>query len=247
MSECKVYLGNLSYDTGERDIEKFLKGYGRIRNISVKEGFGFAEFEDRRDAEDVVKDLDGKDLDGRRIRVEHTRGSGGSGGRRDFGGGDRDRGGFGGRRPPGARTGYRVVVENLSSSTSWQDLKDFMRQAGEVNYTNTHQNRSGEGVAEFGSRGDMEYALDKLDGSELGGRRIRIFEEGKGGGGGGGGRGRSRSRSRSRSSPRRSRRSRTRSRSRSKSRDRSRRSADKDRSRSRSRSGARRSRSRSRS
>merc|ERR1712210_35931 len=162
---------------------------------------------------------------------------------RDFGGGDRDRGGFGGRRPPGARTGYRVVVENLSSSTSWQDLKDFMRQAGEVNYTNTHQNRSGEGVAEFGSRGDMEYALDKLDGSELGGRRIRIFEEGKGGGGGGGGRGRSRSRS----SPRRSRRSRTRSRSRSKSRDRSRRSADKDRSRSRSRSGARRSGSRSRS
>merc|ERR1712080_62935 len=93
-------------------------------------------------------------------------------------------------------------------------LKDFMRQAGEVNYTNTHQNRSGEGVAEFGSRGDMEYALDKLDGAELGGRRIRIFEEGKGGGGGG--RGRSRSRSRSRSSPRRSRRSRTRSRSRSK-------------------------------
>ena len=90
-----------------------------------------------------------------------------------------------------------------------------MRQAGEVNYTNTHQSRSGEGVAEFGSRGDMEYALDKLDGAELGGRRIRyfsaanpilkhsykettlrIFEEGKGGGGGGGGRGRSRSRSR---------------------------------------------------
>jgi len=244
MSECKVYLGNLSYDTGERDIEKFLKGYGRVRNISVKEGFGFAEFEDRRDAEDVVKDLDGKDLDGRRIRVEHTRGSGGGGGRRDFGGGDRDRGGRG-RGPPGAKTGYRVVVENLSSSTSWQDLKDFMRQAGEVSYTNTHQNRSGEGVAEFGSRGDMEYALDKLDGSELGGRRIRIFEEGKGGGGGGGGRGRSRSRSRS--SPRRSRRSRTRSKTRSKSRDRSRRSGDKDRSRSRSRSGARRSRSRSRS
>merc|ERR1719167_2036317 len=175
----------------------------------------------------LFKDLDGKDLDGRRIRVEFTRGSGGGGGRRGFG--DRDRG-FGGRRPPGARTGYRVVVENLSSSTSWQDLKDFMRQAGEGNYTNTHQSRSGEGVAEFGSRGDMEYALDKLDGAELGGRRIRIFEEGKGGGGG---RGRSRSRSRSRSS--------------SKSRDRSRRSGDRDRSRSRSRSGARRSRSRSRS
>ena len=69
----KFHLGaNLNFH--HRDIEKFLKGYGRIRNISVKvwkdigamqalsltpilsqEGFGFAEFEDRRDAEDVVK------------------------------------------------------------------------------------------------------------------------------------------------------------------------------------------------
>ena len=31
--------------------------------------------------------------------------------------------------------------------------------------------RSGEGVVEFGSKGDMEYAVDKLDGAELGGRR----------------------------------------------------------------------------
>jgi len=232
MSEAKIYLGNLSYDTGERDIEKFLKGYGRIRNISVKEGFGFAEFDDRRDADDAVKDLDGKDLDGRRVRVEHTRGNRWNDGDRNGGG---RRGGGGG--PPGARTGYRVVVENLSSSTSWQDLKDFMRQAGEVTYTNCHQNRSGEGVAEFGSRGDMEYALDKLDGAELGGRRIRLNEEGKS-------RGRSRSRSRSRSSPRRRRdRSRSRSRSRSKSRSRG---GSRDRSRSRSRS-PRRDRSRSRS
>ena len=60
---------------------------------------------------------------------------------------------------------------------SLQDLKDYMRQAGEVMYTNTHQNRNGEGVVEFGSRGDMEYALDKLDGSELAGRRWGICHE----------------------------------------------------------------------
>lgn len=223
MAEAKVYLGNLSYDIRERDIERFLKGYGRIRSISVKEGYGFAEFEDRRDAEDVVKDLDGKTIDGRRVRVEHTRDS-------RFEGGRHGGGGYGRGKPPGQRTGYRLVVENLSSSTSWQDLKDYMRQAGEVTYTNTHQNRNGEGIVEFGSRGDMEYALDKLDGSELGGRRIKLYEENKG-------RARSRSRSRSRSSPRRGRArdSRSRSRSRSKSRDRSKsRSGRRDRSRSRS-------------
>ena len=54
--------------------------------------------------------------------------------------------------PPGRRTGYKILVENLSSRTSWQDLKDYMRQAGEIMYTNTHEPRSGEGIVEFGSR-----------------------------------------------------------------------------------------------
>ena len=63
--------------------------------------------------------------------------------------------------PPGRKTGYRVLVENLSSKTSWQDLKDYMRQAGEITYTNTHHIRSGEGKVEFGSKSDMEYAKGK--------------------------------------------------------------------------------------
>jgi len=219
MGDSKVYLGNLSDDCRDRDIEKFLKGYGRIRNIVIKEGnYGFAEFEDREDARDAVKDLDGKSFMGGRIRVEHARDS-----RRD-GGWSPPRGG--GRRgnPPGRRTGYRLVVESLSSRTSWQDLKDFMRQAGEITYTNTHHIRSGEGIVEFGSRGDMEYALDKLDGAELDGRRIKLFEENKN---------QSRSRDRSRSRGRSGGRFRDRSRSRSLSRSRSR-SYRRDRSRSRS-------------
>ena len=36
MGDHKVYLGNLSDDCRERDLEKFLKGYGTVRNISVK-------------------------------------------------------------------------------------------------------------------------------------------------------------------------------------------------------------------
>ena len=79
-------------------------------------------------------------------------------------------------RPPGRKTGYKLVVEGLSSRTSWQDLKDYMRKAGDVMYTNTS---NGEGMVEFGSREDMEYALDKLHGTELDGRKIRLFEDGK--------------------------------------------------------------------
>ena len=90
--------------------------------------------------------------------------------------------------PPGKRTGFKLIVENLSSRTSWQDLKDYMRQAGEIMYTNTHNIRSGEGLVEFGTRSDMEWALEKLDNTELDGRKIRLIEDSK----------KSRSRSRSR-------------------------------------------------
>ena len=140
--------------------------------LYFKQGnYGFAEFDDLRDAQDAVKDLDGCKLLGTRIRVEHSRESKYS---------DRNRRRSPPRRkgnPPGKRTGFKLLVENLSSRTSWQDLKDYMRQAGEIMYTNTHNIRSGEGLVEFGSRSDMEWALDKLDNTELDGRKIRLIED----------------------------------------------------------------------
>jgi len=223
-------MGNISDDVRERDVEKFFKGYGRVRNIVLKNGYGFCEFDDSRDAQDAVKELDGKSWFGARVRIEFSR---------DSRGGDDRRGRSPPRRrgnPPGRRTGYRVLVENLSSRTSWQDLKDFMRQAGEIMYTNTHHIRSGEGIVEFGTRSDMEYALDKLDGSELDGRRIKLFEESKKGSP-------SRSRSRDRSRDKSRDRSRERDRgARDRSRDRDNRREDRSRDRSRERD---RSRSRS--
>ena len=60
------------------------------------------------------------------------------------------------------RTEFRLIVENLSSHCSWQDLKDFMRQASEVTYADAHKDRTNEGVIEFRSYSDMKHALDKL-------------------------------------------------------------------------------------
>ncbi len=62
----RVYLGNISDDCRERDVEKFFKGYGKLREISLKNGYGFVEFDDDRDADDAVHDLDGKELLGGR-------------------------------------------------------------------------------------------------------------------------------------------------------------------------------------
>ena len=168
----RVYVGNLGNDIRERDLERFFKGFGKLSEISIKNGYGFVDFEDYRDADDAVHDLDGKDIRGSRyynikliffsnvfsisspeyrVRVELARDrrdrdrgdhrGGGGGGRYNdrnhgHGGGGRrspmrnrggggDRGGRGGdnfRRgnPPGRKTEYRLIVENLSSKTSWQ-------------------------------------------------------------------------------------------------------------------------------
>ena len=76
--------------------------------------YGFCEFDDMRDAQDAVKDLDGTRFLGGRVKVEHAR---------DSRAGGRSRGRSPMRRkgnPPGKRTGYKLIVENLSTRVSWQ-------------------------------------------------------------------------------------------------------------------------------
>ncbi|XP_066558687.1 serine/arginine-rich splicing factor 6 isoform X2 [Amia ocellicauda] len=275
----RVYIGRLSYHVREKDIQRFFSGYGKLLEIDLKNGYGFVEFEDTRDADDAVYELNGKELCGERVIVEHARGprrdrdgyGGGYGGRianhdekltgsfpplfEGSSGYSRSRTGRDKYGPP-VRTEYRLIVENLSSRCSWQDLKDFMRQAGEVTYADAHKERTNEGVIEFRSYSDMRRALEKLDGTDINGRKIRLVEDKpRRRRSYSGSRSRSRSRRRSRSRSRRSSRSRSNSRSRSRSRSRSKRrsrsrSARKSRSRSgrksRSKSPVRKSRSRSR-
>lgn len=83
-----------------------------------------------------------------------------------------------------------------------QDLKDLMRKAGEVTFVDAHRPNRNEGwdsvnsscrppldfsphgsscpqrrVVEFASRSDMKNAISKLDGTELNGRKLKIFED----------------------------------------------------------------------
>ena len=217
--ECRVFIGNLPPDVRQKDIEDLFAKYGKITYIDVKTRpirgppFAFLDFDDPRDADDAIRGRDGYSYDGYRLRVEAPRGGGprGPGGARIADGGGRGGGGGGGRGPPPGRF-YRLQVSGLPISGSWQDLKDHMREAGDVVYADVF--RDGTGVVEFSRRDDMKYALKKLDDTKFKSHEgessyIRLKEDtGR----------RSRSRSRSprgrggRASPRYSR-SRTRSRS----------------------------------
>ncbi|XP_020330480.1 serine/arginine-rich splicing factor 1A isoform X2 [Oncorhynchus kisutch] len=119
------------------------------------------------DADDAVHGRDGYDYDGYRLRVEFPRsgrggGRGGMGGGRGGGDGGGPRGRYG---PPSRRSEYRVIVSGLPSSGSWQDLKDHMREAGDVCYADVF--RDGTGVVEFVRKEDMTYAVRKLDNTKF--------------------------------------------------------------------------------
>jgi arginine/serine-rich splicing factor 4/5/6 len=73
MSGCQVFIGRLNAATREKDVERFFKGYGQIRDIDLKRGCGFVEFEDPRDADSAVYETDGKELCSERVTIEHAR------------------------------------------------------------------------------------------------------------------------------------------------------------------------------
>ncbi|KAG8370643.1 hypothetical protein BUALT_Bualt13G0004600 [Buddleja alternifolia] len=239
-----LYVGNLPGDIREREVEDLFYKYGPIVHVDLKipprpPGYAFVEFEEVRDAEDAIRGRDGYDFDGHRLRVELAHGGRGPSSSTDRHSRD--------SRPPrggvSRRSEYRVLITGLPHSASWQDLKDHMRRAGDVCFSQVFHEGSGKtGIVDYTNYDDMKYAvcdlyqIKKLDDSEFRNAfsraRVHVKEYDSS---------RSRSRSRSRSPY-----SKGRSNGRSKSR-----SPSGSRSRSRSKSpkykSSRRSRSRSKS
>jgi RNA recognition motif-containing protein len=99
----KLFVGGLSFSTTSERLREVFAATGAVESASVvtdrdtgrSRGFGFVEMQTLEDAQAAVRQLDGQEVDGRRIKVEMARPSGG-GERRGGGGG-------GGGRPRGPR------------------------------------------------------------------------------------------------------------------------------------------------
>ncbi|KAG9018147.1 hypothetical protein FRB90_012110 [Tulasnella sp. 427] len=170
MAGKRLYLGRLPADIRSDDVKKHFEGFGTITECRVMTGFGFIEFENSRDAEDVVNNFHNKPFMGSNIVVEFAKESR----RRD------DRGDYGGRGPPPRRVeqrrpaGVRVNVSGISRDTSWQDLKDFGREAGNVTFADVERDAPGRGVLEYPTIEDAELAVGSLDGKDLRGVAVRL-------------------------------------------------------------------------
>ncbi|MCS7243231.1 MAG: RNA-binding protein [Candidatus Calescibacterium sp.] len=68
----KLFVGNLSYQLTEDELRQTFQGYGSIKELRLlqSKGFGFVEFESSESAQKALEELNGKELKGRKMRVE---------------------------------------------------------------------------------------------------------------------------------------------------------------------------------
>jgi RNA recognition motif-containing protein len=101
----KLYVGNLPYETTEQEIRDMISEYGTIESLAMINdrdsgrfrGFCFVEMEDSA-ANAVINGLNGKDIDGRALKVNEAqpreeRGGGGNRGGGNWGNNNNKRGG----------------------------------------------------------------------------------------------------------------------------------------------------------
>jgi cold-inducible RNA-binding protein len=104
----KIYVGNLSFDTNDDQLNAIFTPFGAVSSARVikdkftdrSRGFGFVEMESNEEADKAIAALNGKEVDGRALKVSEAqpredkpRGGGGFGGGGGYGGGGRRGGG----------------------------------------------------------------------------------------------------------------------------------------------------------
>ena len=94
----KIYVGNLSFDATESEVEQLFGQHGEVQSVAIvtdrdtgrSRGFGFVEMTDDAQGQAAIDAIDGSELGGRSLKVNKARprerdqrGGGGGGSRRD--------------------------------------------------------------------------------------------------------------------------------------------------------------------
>ena len=95
----KLYVGNLSFNTTENDLQDAFAAHGTVteanlmmdRTTNRPRGFGFVTMSNAEEAQKAIAALNGAEMDGRALTVNvarprEERAGGGGGGRREYGG-----------------------------------------------------------------------------------------------------------------------------------------------------------------
>ena len=100
----KLYVGNISFNTSNQDLNDLFGAIGTVESANIIEdretgrsrGFGFVEMASQAEGENAIAQLNGKEVDGRALKVNEAKpqeNRSGGGGRGGYGGGNRGGGG----------------------------------------------------------------------------------------------------------------------------------------------------------
>ncbi|MBV9241558.1 MAG: RNA-binding protein [Acidobacteria bacterium] len=116
----KLYVGNISFNTTNQDLNDLFGSVGTVSSANIIEdretgrsrGFGFVEMASQEDGEKAISELNGKELDGRTLKVNEAK-------PRENGGGGGGRGGYGGGGGRGGRGGGYGTSSRDFGGRSW--------------------------------------------------------------------------------------------------------------------------------
>ena len=77
----KIYVGNLSYDVAESDLEQAFGAFGQVTSVNIlkdrqtgeSKGFGFVEMAQVSEGQAAIKEMNGKELMGRELKVDQAK------------------------------------------------------------------------------------------------------------------------------------------------------------------------------
>ena len=172
----ELYIANLKYSISSSDIKKRFEKYGTVENVKLlkdmegrSRGIAFVKFKSIHNAEDALKEENGKEWETRPLKINFA--------------GDKPKSSGVSKLPERRRESRSndtvVFVGNISFSTDKKSLADFFKECGEIKDLRLAMRDDGKskGFAhiEFENKDAMRSALKK-DGCELDGRKIRVDE-----------------------------------------------------------------------
>jgi RNA recognition motif-containing protein len=125
----RIYVGKIGQETTEDRLREVFSEFGNVKHVELKAGFAFVFYDNPSEADRAIEKMHGGNMDGHILLVESSRD---------------------GRHKPMKRFDLRVLVDGLDPRVSWQDLKDWAREAGDVTFSNVFSREGRQlGVVEF--------------------------------------------------------------------------------------------------
>jgi len=178
----RVFVGNLAWDVSWQDLKDHLRSTGGdVTHVEIlkspdgrSKGCGIATFATVQQALEVTQALNGSELQGRAIFIREDREESDGAAVTSF------------PAPVPQNThpstgNLSVFVGNVSFETSWQNLKDHMRLAGNVDFVKilTHEDGTSKGCAlvKYQKPAEVTRAIRELNNSVLDDRSITVRED----------------------------------------------------------------------